>query len=182
MDDTEAGMITDRAMETVMENAFAQRPQETEELVSLFCRENDSSLRKMVLKLYKFLRSLPFKKLWTDKVISSLEDGSQLNRIFEDLSRRAAQECRALANIANRLEGLANGLEYHYAAKEIFLKNCEYALTLSQSPQVNGYDGCPKPVLQSIVGGFKGRKADKSRKAWLRRGGKLTLRVCKDLL
>ena len=60
MDDTEAGMITDRAMETVMENAFAQRPQETEELVSLFCRENDSSLRKMVLKLYKFLRSLPF--------------------------------------------------------------------------------------------------------------------------
>lgn len=142
MDDTEAGMITDRAMETVMENAFAQRPQETEELVSLFCRENDSSLRKMVLKLYKFLRSLPFKKLWTDKVISSLEDGSQLNRIFEDLSRRAAQECRALANIANRLEGLANGLEYHYAAKEIFLKNCEYALTLSQSPQVNDYDGC----------------------------------------
>ena len=43
MDDTEAGVITDRAMETVMENAFAQRPQETEELVSLFCRENDSS-------------------------------------------------------------------------------------------------------------------------------------------
>lgn len=164
MDDTEAGMITDRALESVMENAFTQRPQETEELVSRFCRENDSSLRKMVLKLYKFLRSLPFKKLWTDKVISSLEDGSQLERIFEDLSCRAAQECEALANIANRLEDLAQGLEYHAAAKDIFLKNCDYARTLAQSPQVSDYDGCRSLFSNLSWTDLKGARQTKAEK------------------
>ncbi len=164
MDDTESGMITDRAMEAVMENAFTQRPQETEELVSCFCRENDSSLRKMVLKLYKFLRSLPFKKLWTDRVISSLEDGSQIERIFEDLSRRAAQERQALTNIANRLEDLANSLEYHSAAKEIFLKNCDYARALSQSPQANDYDGCRSLFSNLSWVDLKGARQTKAEK------------------
>lgn len=164
MEETESKMTTDRALEAVMERAFAQRPKETEELVSYFCRENDSELRKIVLRLYKFLRSLPFRKIWTDRVIASLGDGSAADGIFTDLSKRAAGECMALKSIAMRLRECADALKYHSSAKEIFYKDCEYADILADAPSKMDYNAC-RELFQGIswtdLKGARQTKAEK---------------------
>lgn len=144
MDDAESGMVTERALEAVMENAYASRPDEIEELIAMFCKENDGALRGMVLKLYKFLRSLPFKKLWTDKVLVSLQNGSMINEVFADSAKRSQEECAALKSIAERLLEYTERLPNHSAAAEIFKKNCEYAFLLAELPQDNDYESCRK--------------------------------------
>ncbi len=164
MEETEAKMTIDRALEAVMERAFAQRPDETEQLVSYFCRENDSDLRKLVLRLYNFLRSLPFRKLWTDRVIASLNDGSALKEIFADMSERAAKECEALKNIAARLKDCADVLEYHSSAKEIFYKNCEYAALISNAPSENDYNACRELFGRLSWADLKGARQTKAEK------------------
>lgn len=164
MEETEAKMTVDRALEDVMERAFTQRPEETEQLVSLFCRENDSDLRRIVLRLYNFLRSLPFRKLWTDRVIASLEDGSYLDRIFADVSERALKECKALESIAARLKECADSLEHHSSAKEIFYKNCEYANILSKAPLEHDYSTCRELFSRLSWADLKGARQTKEEK------------------
>lgn len=164
MEETEAKMTVDRALEAVMEKAFTQRPEETEQLVSLFCRENDSDLRKIVLRLYNFLRSLPFRKLWTDRVMASLEDGSYLNRVFEDISERALKECKALESISARLKECADSLEYHRSAKEVFYTNCEYANTLSKAPSEHDYTACRQLFSRFSWVDLKGARQTKEEK------------------
>ena len=59
LEENEAAMLTDRALTTVLEREYAERPAETEELISLFCRENDANLRRMILlKVASLFRAL----------------------------------------------------------------------------------------------------------------------------
>ncbi len=127
LEENEAAMLTDRALTAVLEREYAERPKETEELISLFCRENDSSLRKMILQLYRFLRSLPFAEVWTDNVLRSLQDGSAKREVFEELDSRANETVMLIQNGIARLSQIAESLEYHSAAKAVLLENCKLA-------------------------------------------------------
>lgn len=60
MEEKESDMVTERALDAVMEDAYEKFPQETEKLISLFCCEDDKPLREMIISLRKFLRSIPF--------------------------------------------------------------------------------------------------------------------------
>lgn len=127
MEETEAAMLTDRALTAVLENEYAERPDETEELISLFCRENDAALRRMILQLNRFLRSLPFPKLWAAKVIERLRNGCAARELILKLQEDAREMASAITNTVLRLRCCAEALEYHSAAKAVLLDNCDLA-------------------------------------------------------
>src|SRR5699024_2945359 len=65
MDEKEAQMVAETALDRVMENAYKTRPEELELLISRFSNGDDEQLKSYILTLYYFLRSLPFKDVWT---------------------------------------------------------------------------------------------------------------------
>lgn len=142
MDENESGVITDRALTDVFEAEYQNHPEDMERLISVFCRENDETLREMVLKLYKFLRSLPFRKQWTDSVLSSLADGSQLEKTMSELKNIASENLDTLKLLSDRLRDCADSLECHKSAREVFYKNCDLADDLVTVPDHCSWDEC----------------------------------------
>lgn len=127
LEENEADMLTDRALTEVLETEYAERPAETEELISLFCRENDSALRRMILQLYRFLRSLPFPRLWLKNAIDDLIKMKAAERIFETFDSQAKEILGLIKSTSSRLRSLASALEYHSAAKKVLADNCDIA-------------------------------------------------------
>ncbi len=150
LEENEAAMLTDRALTAVMEREYAERPKETEELISLFCRENDASLRRMILQLYRFLRSLPFADVWAENAVKALRDGSLTREVFKELDLRAAETLSLIENAVERLESCAESLEYHSGAKAVFLENC--ALARQTVSLISGSERAQIPQLASNIG------------------------------
>ncbi len=142
MEEKESQMVASLALNAVMENAYIQRPDKTERLISLFCCEDDAPLREMVTDLYKFLRSLPFGRLWADKTLSSLEDGSMLKRVTDDFMNDAQKEADALKLICDRLKSITDSLANRAAASQRLYKNCEYAADLVRTVREGDWDRC----------------------------------------
>lgn len=142
MEENESGMLTERALTAVLENAYRDRPEEMERLISLFCKENDTSLRAIILKLYDFLRTLPFKDVWTSKILSSFRDGTAVKNVTLGRTQDALNLCKNLRTISSRLRNLAESLEYHKSAQEIFLAACDQAESLCMIPKGYSWDDC----------------------------------------
>lgn len=128
LEENEAAMLTDRALTEVLELEYQERPGNMENLISLFCRENDAALRRMILQLYRFLRSLPFRSLWAKKVLASLKNGAAAKEVFAAADRSAAELRSLIEGAAIRLGQTADGLEYHSAAKAVLYENRDIAL------------------------------------------------------
>lgn len=135
MEENEAAMLTDRALTAVLESEYAERLQETEELISLFCRENDAALRRMILQLNRFLRSLPFPQLWARGVIKNLRDGSAARELIAEFEKDSREMAAAIMNTVLRLRYCAESLEYHSAAKAVLFDNCDLAEGLLENLQ-----------------------------------------------
>ena len=127
IEENEAGMLIDRALTAVLEREYQERPDALEELISLFCHENDADLRRMILRLYSFLRTLPFAEIWVKNTINSLKNGTATAELFDDLNRKASETAELIESTVSRLRYCAEGLEYHAAAKAVLLENCETA-------------------------------------------------------
>lgn len=127
LEENEAAMLTDRALTAVLEREYSERSAETERLISLFCRENDASLRRMILNLYRFLRALPFRDIWAKRVISDLRSGKTAERISEEIKMQIKDAAASAEASVSHLRSCAEALEYHSAARRIFCQNCELA-------------------------------------------------------
>lgn len=127
LEENEAEMLCDRALTAVLEREYSENSAEIEELISLFCRENDASLRNMVLKLYSFLRALPFRKNWIDGVMKSLRNKEAVKKLLDGIRKEVLELCDAISATADRLVYTAESLEYHSGAKAIFLENSALA-------------------------------------------------------
>ena len=140
LEENEADMLTDRALTAVLEREYAERPEETEELIDLFCRENDAALRRMILQLYRFLRSLPFPKLWADDTLRGLRDGSIAKDLLDDFSVRAREMSELICNTISRLRSCAEALEYHSSAKRALTQNCDIAEAVLETAKTCQWD------------------------------------------
>lgn len=167
MDDNESKMITDRALTDVFENAYETRHDVMERLINDFCRENDNALRAMVLKLYDFLRSLPFRKQWCDSVIESFNDGSRLEMILSGLKECAVSGASSLTAASNRLRSIIRELKYHSAAKEVLEINCDYCELLAAYAKERSFADCKElfanPSWLSLAGARQ--KADEKKRS-----------------
>ena len=127
IEENEAGMMTDRALTEVLEREYAERPENMEDLISVFCRENDSNLRRLILQLYRFLRTLPFKDVWISKTLRSFRDGSFGEEILNTLNKKISEKRKSLLELSRQLERLADMLEYHSAVKSAMKENAATA-------------------------------------------------------
>ena len=59
IEENEAAMLTDRALTAVLEREYSEDPDGMEELISLFCRENDASLRRLIPRSGQKTRQIP---------------------------------------------------------------------------------------------------------------------------
>lgn len=130
IEENESSMLTDRALERVMELEYQLRPDETEELISLFCNENDAALRRLILQLYRFLRSLPFPEVWAKNALSRLRDGSAGDEIKRSMKKLCTEKTEALRSAALRLKKQCSGLKFHEAPKAVLLDNAELILAV----------------------------------------------------
>ncbi|MCD8006786.1 MAG: UvrD-helicase domain-containing protein [Oscillospiraceae bacterium] len=149
MEENESKMLTERALTAVLENSYRDRPEETERLISLFCKENDSSLRAIILKLYDFLRTLPFKDVWADKILQSFRDGTAVESVIKGRTQDAINLCKNLRTVSQRLRSLAESLSCHKSAQEVFISACDQAEALCEIPESHGWDEC-RELFQNI--------------------------------
>ena len=127
IEENEAAMLTDRALTAVLEREYSEDPDGMEELISLFCRENDASLRRLILQLHTFLRTLPFSEIWAKNATDSLRGGAAAAAISEDIKSAADERADMIRNAVKRLRTLAGSLEFHSSQKAAFLENCTLA-------------------------------------------------------
>lgn len=148
IEENEAGMLIDRALTEVMEREYQERPDETEELISLFCHENDADLRRMILRLYKFLRTLPFADIWVKNTVDALKNGTASSELLTDFDCRASETAELIESTISRLRYCAEALEYHSAAKAVLLENCETAEKLIKNAMT-----APREELSTLATG-----------------------------
>ncbi|MCD7847591.1 MAG: UvrD-helicase domain-containing protein [Oscillospiraceae bacterium] len=165
MEENESGMLAERALTAVLENAYRDRPEETERLISLFCKENDSTLRAMILKLYDFLRTLPFKDVWADKILTSFKDGTALESVINGRTADAVNLCKNLRTVSLRLRNLAESLEYHKSAQDIFIASCDQAESLCDIPKNHDWDECREILSDISWKGLQSARQSKAEKA-----------------
>lgn len=121
MDEKEAQMVAETALDRVMENAYKTRPEELELLISRFSNGDDEQLKSYILTLYYFLRSLPFKDVWTANVISSFENGSAVTDATSFLAERAMEELTEFEKLSSRLRSCTDSLvNYSSAANKLY--------------------------------------------------------------
>ncbi len=164
MEENESGMLTERALTAVLENAYRDRPEETERLISLFCKENDSTLRGMILKLYSFLRTLPFKDIWADRILTSFRDGTAVKNVIAERTEDAIKLCKNLKTVSLRLRSLAESLSCHKSAKEIFLGACDQADALCIIPKGYAWDECREIFSEVLWKGLQSARQTKAEK------------------
>ena len=140
LEDNEAKMLTERALTAVFENEYATAPSDMEELISLFCHENDSALRGIVLSLYKFFRSLPFKNSWINSVLNALRNGSQAKTVMDYFMQRAAENVSLMRNSCDQLLGYCEALAYHKNAVRSYKERIAQALSLADATECMDWD------------------------------------------
>lgn len=90
LDETEYYVMQEKAIEAVLEKHYTSNPDMMKELNDDFCVGNDKKLVEIILELYKFSRSLPFKDSWFKNALESFDENSLAFKkwqeiIFEDL-------------------------------------------------------------------------------------------------
>lgn len=133
LEETEADMLTERALTFILEDEYAQDPKVVEELISLFSHENDASLRALILTLHSFLRSLPFKDNWIKNCLHSLKSGRQSEVAMSFFRQRAAQNAKLLQNACVQLSEYCEALEYHKNAVKSYMANISLANSLCEA-------------------------------------------------
>ncbi len=133
LEETEANMLTERALTFVLEEEYAQNPEEIEELISLFSHENDASLRTLILTLHGFLRSLPFKDNWIKNHLNSLKNGERSKVVTSYFRQRAVENAKLLQNACIQLGEYCEALEYHKNAVKSYMANISLANSLCEA-------------------------------------------------
>lgn len=163
LEETEAKMLTERALTSVLENEYTTNPNGIEELISLFCHENDSALRELIKQLYAFLRSLPYKDFWINKCLTSLRNGEQAKKAKEYFAKKAREKANLLRNICTRLEDCCEALENYKNQVAAFNKNIALALSLADDADTLSWSDFREKHKNFPAKSLSGKRSDKEK-------------------
>lgn len=113
IEETEENLIKNKALQTVFEDFYQNKPSQMEKLYKYFCYKNDKPLENIILDIHNYISSIPYSEKW-------LED-SQKNYIYEDFINSDF--------ISKYLENILNTAEYSVALVK------EAVLALSETNQ-----------------------------------------------
>lgn len=124
LDETETSLMLDNAIEEVMEKFYAEKPDMMSELNSLFCTDNDQRLVSVILDLYRFSRSLPFKDSWFDEVLRSFEKDSDMSKKWHEvIDGIINDEYRSAMDLHSQAINLSQKLQYHSKIYKILMSD-----------------------------------------------------------
>lgn len=167
LEENEASMITDRALTKVLEREYEESGEDMEDLISVFCRENDAALRGIILQLYRFLRTLPFKDIWIKSTLSAFNDGTAAKAVKNDISERVKEKLGEINLCARRLSGIAEMLEYHSSVRTALYENADAALSLCDAAESLSTLEISQSARTLVFSALNGRqtKAEKERQS-----------------
>ncbi len=142
MEETEANMLTDRALNDVLEEYYASSPERIEWLIDSFCVENDKNLRLIIKELYDFLRTLPYRKTWISNQLKALRDGSKIKELTADFKAMCIMETESCRVLVNKLRDICESLEYHGNDSAVMLRGCDLTESLCDMIERAEWDEC----------------------------------------
>lgn len=142
MEKNESDMLTERALTAVLERRYSEMPDETEKLVQYFCRENDRELRGILIQLYAFLRTLPYRDAWINSNLTALRDGSALETVCNDSKEAARRSAFIISNMVHRMTDMCDSLDNFSKDVAVLKNNGDIALRLCETVDSSDWDTC----------------------------------------
>ncbi len=142
MEETEAQMLTDRALNDVLEEYYATSPDKIEGLIECFCTENDKSLRLLIKELYAFLRTLPYRQAWIGEQLKSLRGGDKLSELTADFRSLCLKEISTVRVLCSKLRDICESLEYHAKDRAAMENGCDLADSLCDIAEAADWNEC----------------------------------------
>lgn len=128
LDETESKALIADALEETMEYNYSTNAEMMKRLNSLFCSGDDSNLCDIVLQLYQFSRSLPFKDTWFRNTIESFDDKNYKDDIWTKIILDDIKETFSLCyNNISESYRVASKLLYFSKTKEIVVDDMSIA-------------------------------------------------------
>lgn len=128
LDETESKGLIANALEETMENNYSKNPQMMKRLNELFCNGDDSKLCDIVLQLYQFSRSLPFKDTWFKNVLDNFDEQNGKSGVWGKIISQDIKEAFSLIyNNISECYKIASKLQYFTKTKEIITSDLEIA-------------------------------------------------------
>lgn len=110
LNETESQMIAGKAADQVLNRWHEERPKEMELLWNSFCEKNDTPLEQILMELYQFLGSVPFRDSWCRDVLDGLGQPladspyhQALTRQLQQLVQTAVSQAQEAASLAAEL-------------------------------------------------------------------------------
>ncbi len=165
IEENEAMMLCERALTDILEDEYRERPAETEDLISKFCRENDTALRKLILRLHRFLRSLPFSDIWIKNTLSGLRSGASSEEVLGDRDRAAKDMISLLCTSAERLGDISDTLKYHASSAAALKENSLIAKEILDTLPSRDRASAAEKLLSAPWKGLTGRQTKAEKEA-----------------
>ncbi len=137
LNETENRMICEKQVDLLLNRWHTERPEEMHILWDAFCEKSDKPIERILLDLYDFLGSIPFRDIWETNVISQLNQDAfnTLCHQFLEMERSRAQSA---LNIAQQAEEIAQGLYDSLEDNTVYFwieEDCTYLTKLVQMLQ-----------------------------------------------
>lgn len=120
LDETESKTILSECLEEVLENNYTDNYDMMNNLNKLFCGSTDKELYDIILQIYNFSRSLPFKDKWFDDVSKSFHvESNQMKDWQNELISYIEESVQLVYNSVVDANKTAQKLKYYDGTKKV---------------------------------------------------------------
>ncbi len=161
LDETEYSVMQTKALEEIMEKYYNEKPELMTFLNNAFCVGDDRKLSEIVLQLYNFSRSLPFKDSWFKKVLESYDINSEMYMSWEKTAFSSIFSQLEIANSSIiEADKIADSLTCYKGVANLIKEDFALAQELMRDLNSTGWDELSKKLGNISFSRFNGR-ADK---------------------
>lgn len=164
MEKAEADMISQSAIDEVFDRAYLSRPEDMKRLLDWFSHEGDGSLKSMVLKLWRFERSIPFRRSWEKTVLDSYKSGGMTEKALSALREEVMLRLRTACGLARSIDKLLERLNYHSGAKKVLSENVAECFRIYENADRLDYYELSSYILEIGIKSLVGARQKKQEK------------------
>ncbi len=107
LDDSEQSVMLAKAADMVMSRWHSERTDDMAVLWNAFCHKSDAPLEAILLDLYRFFESIPFRDLWIKKTLAGYRVPMYENPYFKSLIKQYRHEIDIIYSLCDRALYLA---------------------------------------------------------------------------
>mgnify|MGYP004603044125 CR=1 FL=1 len=107
LNETENRLIASKAADRVLNHWHAEHPEKMQFLWDCFCEKDDKPLETLVMELHTFLGSVPFRDVWSEKVMEGLRQPLERSEYHHLFLKQLEQQVQTAVRLANEAADLA---------------------------------------------------------------------------